>query len=203
MSAISVLRSRMKIMRQSLSIKEQTDAAAAFWSLLSASSFLDAATHIAVYLAQGGELNLQITIEALWRQNKRLYLPSLQEQKLIFKPYQPHTPLKSNRFGILEVETGPAFPAEQLDLVLVPLIAFDTACHRIGMGKGYYDHTFAFRKQLLDPKPFLLGCAYDFQEQSLFTPATHDVSMDAILTPTQKKFPAAASASREILRLIK
>ena len=81
--------------------------------------------------------------------------------------YNPDDTLTPNRFGILEptLEGNRLIPARNLDLVLVPLVAFDRTGKRLGMGKGYYDQTFAFLKQENTRKmPHLIGLAYGFQE---------------------------------------
>ena len=70
-----------------------------------------------------------------------------------------------------------------LDLVLLPLVAFDTAGHRLGMGGGYYDHSFEFiRRRVHWNKPRLVGLAYEFQRLPLIEPEPWDVSLDAVAT---------------------
>ena len=71
-------------------------------------------------------------------------------------------------------------PPEKLDLVFVPLLAFNTDRHRLGYGKGYYDKTFAFRKHQNQPK--LFGLAYAFQLAPLGPAQRHDIAMDLIFT---------------------
>ncbi len=180
MNDLSALRKRIQMQRAHLSPTAQADAAHDFLQRLQQSRFVDAAQSIGVYLAHRGELNLQPTIDALWQQGKTLYLPSLEQDQLLFKKYTPHSLLHPNRFGILEVTEGALIAAENLAAVLVPLLAFDQNNHRIGMGKGYYDRSFAFRRLTPAEPPLLIGCAYAFQEIPLFTPAAHDVTMDVI-----------------------
>ena len=72
---------------------------------------------------------------------------------------------------------------EKLELVLVPLVAFDKQGNRLGMGSGYYDSTFAFLQNQKRPtKPYLLGLAYEWQCcDSTFTEAW-DIKLDAVAT---------------------
>ena len=175
---LQTLRTRIKSQLQALCTQDQHQAAINFCQNLFESTLLNQAQHIGVYLAHQGELSLKPCIDLLWKQGKTLYLPHLNEQSLIFKKYTPNSLLQANRFGIPEIIDGESIAPEQLDAVLVPLVAFDQAGHRIGMGKGYYDRAFSLAK-----KPLLIGCAYDFQEIPLFTPQTHDVKMDIIFTP--------------------
>ncbi len=178
MNDLHALRSRIKTQRQALSIEDQHQAALDFCHNLLASKALDSAEHIAVYLAHQGELNLQPTIDALWQQGKALYLPTLNQHHLLFKLYTPESYLHPNRFGIIEVSSREFITPEKLDAALVPLVAFDQEGHRIGMGKGYYDRSFSMKK-----KPLLIGCGYAFQEIPTFTPQSHDIKMDHVITP--------------------
>lgn len=99
--------------------------------------------------------------------------------------FYPATALKSrNRFGILEpAAIGAPMPAKQFDVVLVPLVAFDRAGNRLGMGAGFYDRAMAFR--LNNPKtlrPLLVGLAHHFQEVNSLNAQAWDVPLDVILT---------------------
>ena len=81
-----------------------------------------------------------------------------------------------------------------LDLVIVPLVAFDSQFNRLGMGKGYYDRTFG--ENLRWRRPCLLGLAYASQQLTHFDPNELDVPLDGVLTEEgitwrkiAKKFP--------------
>src|SRR5690606_24554150 len=70
-----------------------------------------------------------------------------------------------------------------LDVIFVPLVAFDSRGTRLGMGAGYYDRALAFRllrKHWRGPKP--IGLAYDYQRLPRIEPAPHDVPLDAVVT---------------------
>ncbi len=91
----------------------------------------------------------------------------------------PRPRLKKNRFGIPE---PPSFRRERrqgrrLDFVVVPLVAFDRAGRRLGMGGGYYDRAFAGAR-----RPVLAGLAYAFQQVPRLPERSWDVPMDLIVT---------------------
>ena len=98
----------------------------------------------------------------------------------------PETLLIENQWGILEPESGscPVVGSQQIDMVLIPLLAFDTLGHRVGYGKGYYDR-------------FLAECRPDCLKAglSLFEPVEQigdveptDVRLDACVTPERVCF---------------
>ena len=90
--------------------------------------------------------------------------------------------LMNNRYGIGEPEEGsPTKYIHEFDVVLVPLVAFDNQCNRIGMGAGFYDKAL---KDLSDlcTKPLLIGLAYQFQQVDSIKPDSWDEPLDVILT---------------------
>jgi len=94
-------------------------------------------------------------------------------QPLAFALWRPGEALVAGRFGTLEPTGAPAVP----DVLLVPLLAFDRQCHRLGYGGGYYDRTL----QGL-PGRAALGCAFASQEVGCVVAEAHDIPLDAIAT---------------------
>jgi 5-formyltetrahydrofolate cyclo-ligase len=143
---------------------------------------------IAVYLPVNGEMDPRPLMDSLWSMGKTLYLPVLvnfTERRLWFSAYTSGDPLVYNRYGIPEPERvhGRRIKTVALDLVLLPLVAFDAMGHRLGMGGGYYDHCFAFiNRRCHWRKPRLMGLAYEFQRLPLIEPEHWDVPLDAIAT---------------------
>jgi len=118
--------------------------------------------------------------------DKQFFLPVLSknlDEGLVFIELNETTTFENNKFAIPE----PVYDEEKivagnaLDLVLVPLLGFDKNGHRLGMGGGFYDRCFAFKK-LNNTKPVLMGYAYDFQEVDGLEPESWDVDLDMIAT---------------------
>jgi 5-formyltetrahydrofolate cyclo-ligase len=136
--------------------------------LLSAEAEFSDADHIACYWPVNGEMDCQPVMQHAWHSGKTCYLPVLDTDSgnsLWFAPYHEGTPMLENRFGIPEPihAIEHRTPAVQLDLILLPLVAFDVHGNRLGMGAGYYDRTLAFRKLAGAPaRPCLIGLAHDF-----------------------------------------
>jgi len=144
---------------------------------------------IAAYLAADGEIDPAPLLQALWAANKQVYLPVLvpfSPKNLWFARFNPDDTLAFNRFGIPEPVRRHLIKPSALDLVLTPLVAFDTAGHRIGMGGGFYDRTFAFlQRRHYWHQPKLLGLAYEFQKQTAIKPNDWDIPLHAIATETR------------------
>ncbi|QLH42570.1 MAG: 5-formyltetrahydrofolate cyclo-ligase [Coxiellaceae bacterium] len=109
---------------------------------------------IAFYLATKNELDPTPLLVRAWEMGKQCYLPilhPLSHNKLWFAPYHPNDRLVKNHYGILQptLSSSPLLPAWALNLVIVPMVGFDSDGNRLGMGKGYYDRTFAFKNTVI------------------------------------------------------
>jgi len=146
------------------------------------------ARRIAGYFGSKGELDPMPLLEYAVALGKRCYLPVLHPflpGQLWFYRWRPGDPLMPNRFGILEPRPRRSglIPARRLDLVIVPLLGFDSDCHRLGMGGGYYDRSFAFVRRLTHARrPFLLGLAHESQRVARLEAQPWDVTLDAVAT---------------------
>ena len=81
-------------------------------------------------------------------------------------------------FGIMEPIGEPMPTDTHIDAVLVPGMAFDAECHRLGRGKGYYDR---FLSSLTSPLPQLIGVCFDFQKVDIVPTETFDVPVDVLV----------------------
>lgn len=183
------LRQQIREKRRALSELEREQAAFLLCERIASSRTFQQSKHIAFYLTNDGEIDLSLLIKHAWQQGKRCYLPVLAEpntQRLWFVPYTPDTKLKNNRFGIPEPihsHTKRLRKTLSLDLILMPLVAFDEKGNRMGMGGGFYDRTLAFlRQRRYWHKPNLLGVAYEFQKQKQLATNPWDVPLQAIAT---------------------
>jgi 5-formyltetrahydrofolate cyclo-ligase len=151
--------------------------------------------HIAGFLAADGEMDPLPLMQQLWSLGKKIYLPVLTpfaRNRLWFAHFEPGDELVFNRYGIPEPVRRHLIKPSALDLVLTPLVAFDSRGHRVGMGGGFYDRSFAFLQRRSHwKKPRLLGIAYELQRQQAIETGSWDIPLDAIVTehtlyPAQK-----------------
>lgn len=142
--------------------------------------------HIACYLPLKSEFDSLPIIEAIWRAKKRCYLPilsQLNEKLLTFVQYVYGDKLRKNCFSILEPSaTNRQILPQALDLVILPLIAYDNQGHRLGTGGGYYDKTFAWLKDGPVCKPQLIGLGYQTQQATLLPADPWDVLLEGVIT---------------------
>jgi 5-formyltetrahydrofolate cyclo-ligase len=140
--------------------------------------------HIACYWPLSHEVATAQIIESILTQQKQCYLPVVQtNKKLNFVPYTADTQLQANQHSILEPSSTENYLAENLDLVIVPLVGFDQHAHRLGWGQGHYDRSFEFMQATPRPKgPYLLGLGYQCQYSSDLVQNTWDVRLDAVVS---------------------
>jgi len=147
-------------------------------------AFFSRARSIACYLPMDEEVDTWPIIARAWRRKKRIFVPlTVRERVLTFREVTPDSDLVHNEWGLLEPANGDVIEPKKLDLVLAPLVAFDGDRHRIGMGGGYYDRTFAFlheRRRRFRPK--LVGLAFDCQRTEKIATNPWDIALYRVIT---------------------
>lgn len=182
------LRTQLRAQRRALSAAAQKHAAAALAARVAATRLFRVSRRVAAYIANDGEIDPADVIERIWRMRKHAYLPvlsPLRHDRLWFARVEPGMEYTPNRFGIPEpvVKRSALIRAEELDLILLPLVAFDLAGNRIGMGGGFYDKSLAFlRQRRYLRKPHIVGLAHEFQRVHKLTPDSWDVPLAGIVT---------------------
>lgn len=184
------LRQHIRTLRRSLTPRQQQQASQLLLTNIRHRADFRRAKNIAMYLPNDGEINPESLIRLCWKLGKRVYLPVLHpvlHNRLWFVPYTPKTEMIKNIYGIKEPKLIPHHrrAAWALDLVLLPLVAFDEKGNRMGMGGGYYDRTFSFkalRKGLAGPK--LIGLAHEIQKVKELPTENWDIPLSSIITDT-------------------
>lgn len=107
-------------------------------------------------------------------------LPVIMGRKkpLQFHRWKPGDTLKMSRFGLLEPST--LHPNSSPEIVVVPLLAFDSAGYRLGYGGGYYDCTLAVLRKSGDI--LAIGAAYEDQQVDSVPHDQFDQQLDAVVT---------------------
>ena len=148
---------------------------------------LQQAQRIALSLSFDGELNTRPLIDALWNAGKAVYLPVLHPfspGNLLFLHFTPHTALRVNIYNIAEprLDVRHVLPLADLDMLVVPLVAFDADGQRLGMGGGFYDRTLQnWQQYRLQP----VGYAHDCQQVDKLPVESWDIPLPAVVTPSR------------------
>jgi len=185
------LRLRLREQRRALPAVKRITAAEALADRLLALPFAPEAGFVAGYWASDGEIALHAWQLGL-PPDCTYCLPVLHDDGgLRFAPWRPGGALVANRFGIPEPQVEPSqlLRPEQLTLAVLPLVGFDTCGHRLGMGGGWYDRSFAFRNGQTAP-PWLVGAAFSLQQLPALPREAWDVPLDAICTEDAMHLPA-------------
>jgi 5-formyltetrahydrofolate cyclo-ligase len=173
----------MRARRRALSPTERVRADRTLCGHIRSSTAFRAARRVGVYIAFDGEPDLRALIDGAAGRAKKFFVPVLASAKMRFVELPRRARLAKNFFGILEPRGGRAVDARTLDLVLTPLVAFDSRGTRLGVGRGYYDRRFAFlgpRRRWIKPK--LLGIGYAFQEVPPLETRPWDIPLWGIVT---------------------
>ena len=179
------IRQKLRTQRAELSLESFTRMSSAIAKNVRESEVFKSAQRIGFYHSVRGEADPS----SLKTADKQFFLPVLSknlDEGLVFIELNDDTQFEDNKFFIPEpaYDEEKIVAADTLDLVLVPLLGFDKNGNRLGMGGGFYDRCFAFKKQQ-KTKPLLMGYAYDFQEVDSLEPESWDVGLDMIATESK------------------
>lgn len=170
------LRQHIKRLKAKQSDADKTKLSAkALHELEQSDLFVNART-VMMYWSMDDEVQTHDFV-AKWSESKRIILPAIDGENLQLKVYAGTQAMQSGeQYGIGE-PTGEVFEAEdEIDLIVVPGVAFDKQHNRMGRGKAYYDKLLT---RLTCPK---VGLCYDFQLLDSVPCDERDVPMNAVCT---------------------
>ena len=160
--------------------------ARAMWSLQIAHSIvqLDAwhqAKTVACYAAMADEVDVT-SDDCIFSSDKTIALPVISGNTMNFYACTSDACLLKNRYGILEPDTARSERVDEIDLVIVPGMAFDRQGNRLGRGKGYYDRWLAHFTGAV------VGVCFDFQLYPSIPTTAHDCKMNMLVTAKERLF---------------
>ncbi len=170
--------------RRAMTREERAAASEKISETVIRSSYFQRSKSIACYLPTPGEVDTWRIIARAWRMKKRIFAPVVKKNTTLqFREITAESSLRRNEQGIFEPGDGQIIAPRSLDIVITPLVAFDTHNHRIGMGGGYFDRTFCFllnRQAFLRPK--LVGVAFACQKVEEIVPNPWDIPLFRVVT---------------------
>ncbi len=131
-----------------------------------------------LYYPLSDEVDVQPLIQMAHLAGRRVLLPVVVGDDLELRVYQGENSLRAGAYNIME-PVGPLFPPEaysQIEMAIVPGMAFDASGHRLGRGKGYYD-----RLLPLLPQAYKIGVCFPFQFLTEIPFQEHDVAMNEVV----------------------
>ena len=147
------------------------------------SKYFKDANNIGCYLSTEYEVSTDIIISSAHKTNKNLYVPKIKQgHAMDFVKMTLNSNMVKNRYGIHEPLYEDIIDANKLDIVLVPIVAFDEKKNRIGMGGGFYDRKFKYIKNTKKKYPLLIGIAFECQKVKKIKPENWDVKLSTIVT---------------------
>ncbi len=175
------LRKQMRVIRDSISPQEKELYDQNIFCKITTSAFYRESKNIFIYVSFGSEVETHRIIEQAIKDNKTVYVPKVinRVEGMAAVKITALSELKASSFGILEPETiSEEAKPWQLDLILIPGLAFDKRGGRLGYGAGYYD------RFLNDAKPETnkIGIAYSCQVIDEVPMEEKDIFVDSIIT---------------------
>jgi len=137
--------------------------------------------HIFISISKYNELDTSYIINKLKSEKKIIIVPKISNNELVHIAINDQTEFSINEYGIKEPNNGNHFIIENLDLIFIPLLAFDLEGHRVGYGKGYYDR---FLK-LTNKSSLKIGLSFFDPINKIQDIDDNDVKLDYCITPTQ------------------
>lgn len=173
------MRNTMRSKRNALTAAQQANAALALINVVSVLPQWQDAKRVAFYCAFDGEISALPLAEHARLCSKQVYLPIITPEKTLrFGLWNETTKLDANTYGILQPHDDTMhLLATEMDIVFMPLVAWDNAGNRLGMGGGYYDRALAGAGSGLK-----VGLAHACQQVDYIEPQSWDVPMDYVAT---------------------
>lgn len=140
------------------------------------SGFYKSAHTVMVYMPIQNEAATADILADIFEKNKRAVIPAVENDNMRAVYIDKNTIFRRGKFGIPEADNAQYADKSEIDLVVVPGIAFDRRGGRIGFGKGFYDR---FLDGMNAVKAAL---CYDFQLTDNTYPDEYDILMDYIVT---------------------
>ncbi len=177
------IRRHMRTRRRQQTAREQHRATQQF--LQNGIRILHRQRSVALFMPFDGEPNVGPLLSELLKRHRIVAMPRIdrrQKPQMHFVCHGNRTKMTKNRFGIAEPVNTRRLRLSEIDVILLPLTAFDAKGNRLGMGAGFYDRALQSRKGRLLRKPRLVGVAFDWQEIAELPSDPWDLPLHAVLT---------------------
>jgi 5-formyltetrahydrofolate cyclo-ligase len=139
--------------------------------------------HIFLPITEHKEVNTEFILHSLSGKDKEIIISKsdFETREMTHFLLTDNTKIKKNEYNIPEPIDGLEVPTKKIDVVFVPLLAFDKTGHRAGYGKGFYDK---FLKEC-KPETIKIGLSFFEAEEKIEDVFENDVKLDYCVTPNE------------------
>jgi len=179
-----LLRKKYKELRQQLSNTEIDNFSLAIANqLLTLDIWNKSFYHIFLTIAEQKEIDTDFILNILAGKDKHIVISksNFEDYSMSHFLLTDSTTIKKNSYNIPEPVDGIEIQSSQLEVVFIPLLAFDKLGNRIGYGKGFYDRFLADCK----PETLKIGLSFFEAEDDIFETSENDIKLDYCVTPEQ------------------
>lgn len=170
------IRKKIKALKSMLLETEKFESADRVFRILEQTAAFVMADRVLMYHSLPDELSTKEFLKK-WGRRKQFYLPRVNGVNLEILPYD-ESRLELGAFHIEEPTGNALTNPEDIELIIVPAVAYDRKGNRLGRGKGFYD------RLLKATKATTIGVAYEFQIVEDIPVETHDIPMDMVISPS-------------------
>lgn len=163
--------------RKQLDTKWYVDFSAMAQRSLILSSHFERAETLALYSPVNNEVATDVIFSTATKMGKRIYYPKIKKGNIQFLEVQTRDDLIRGPFGVLEPRSGRSIKVGDIDLIVVPGVAFDLCGFRLGYGKGYYDRLLSRQ-----PEAMSVGLGFEFQIHPGLPAEDHDQRLSFLAT---------------------
>lgn len=136
------------------------------------------ATTVMAFSSFGSEVDTGPIIERLERDGQRVVLPRVEGRDIVAVAYRSGDRVRPTSFGAMEPAGAKKLAPEEIDVVIVPGLAFDRSGHRVGYGRGFYDRFLS----TLRPDALTVGICFSAQLVDEVPHGRSDRPVDVVMT---------------------
>lgn len=139
--------------------------------------------HLFLTIEELNEIDTEYILQILMGKDKEVVVSKtiFEERKMIHYLLTENTKIKKGKFNVPEPIDGIEVPADKIEVVFVPLLAFDQKGNRVGYGKGFYDNFLSQCKK----DTLKIGLSFFEAEHKIDDVYTQDIPLDFCVTPNR------------------
>ena len=179
-----ILRKQISSVKKLIPLEEKIRRSDAVMEMLCEHPEYKKSKKILFYWSMDDEVFTKQTVIQAYNEGKEVYLPVVEGDNLRIRLFEGAAAMVAGEsFSIPEPSNdSPEVFIDDIDLVVVPGVAFDAQCSRMGRGKGYYDRLLSAATK--EGRPYTIGVCFDFQLVPKVPVEECDKPLDCVISET-------------------